>query len=285
MHVTHYDPAWCAAKEHEQPFDAQTAAAIIDAMAANHLNTLIVDCADGVIYRSHPELQRHYSAPMAVLEELCRRAERHAIEVVPKLNFSQSRFYRHNQWMYPHNENVNGRDIFETPEYWRIAFELTDELIAVCRPNRFFHIGMDEDHDRSHAQFAAAVNLLADGLQRRGLRAVMWRDSRLDARGLVFNEKHSAAEKLLPANVVRMVWNYEGVSDTETIRTMRNGGFEIWAGIAGAKPESAAAWDRMLAHPGNPHPGIIITNWKPCIPAYRATHLGMLNALAGINTK
>ncbi|MFA6717318.1 MAG: hypothetical protein WCS27_18200 [Victivallaceae bacterium] len=138
LHISHYDPKWCRSKSEEKPFEPDTAMKIVDAMAVSGMNMLIIDCADGVEYKSHPELKRHYTAPMSHLEKLSAYAKKSGIEVVPKLNFSQSRFFRHNEWFYPYNEIVDGRDIFDTEEYWKPAFELINELIDVCRPPAFF---------------------------------------------------------------------------------------------------------------------------------------------------
>jgi len=74
MHITHYDPKWCRAKTEEKPFDLDMGLEIVDTMAEVGLNLLVIDCADGVAYRSHPELARHYTVPMSHLEKLAARA-------------------------------------------------------------------------------------------------------------------------------------------------------------------------------------------------------------------
>ena len=104
IHVTHYDPVWCERKETEKPFDAQVATAVVEAAAEGDLNLLVVDCADGVRYGSHPELERHYTVPMETLRGVLDAARGAGLELVPKLNFSQSHHHRHNDWLRPHNE-------------------------------------------------------------------------------------------------------------------------------------------------------------------------------------
>ena len=157
LHITHYDPRWYEAKENEQPFDLDVGLAVVDAMAEAAMNLLVVDCADGVTYASHSELVRPYSVPMATFEALLARANERGIEVVPKLNFSQSGLHHHNDWFRPHNQ------LFDNDEYWRLAFEVIDELVEVASPPRFFHVGMDEDHWRSYDQYVAAIERLAQG--------------------------------------------------------------------------------------------------------------------------
>ena len=128
LHVTHYDPVWCKQKDDEKPFDLATALAVVEAAAESGLNMLVIDCADGVRYRTHPELERHYTVPMETLREVLAKASALKLELVPKLNFAQSHHHRHNDWFRPHN------GLFDSDEYWRIAFELVDELVEEFKP-------------------------------------------------------------------------------------------------------------------------------------------------------
>lgn len=262
LHLTHYDPAWNLVKDTEKPFDSETAYTIIQEMAAAGMNTLIIDCGDAIEYQSHPELKRHYTRPMSALKALADKARKLKIEVIPKLNFSQSRFYQHNHWMYPHNEVVNRRDIFDLPEYWRIAFELIDELTSSAKPERFFHIGLDEDTDRAPSLFAAAANLLADGLKEKGLRTVMWRDIRIDTRGLVFSEKQDIVEDLIARDMILQVWNYEGVVNQKCVSRLIEKGHAVW--IAVKKSEGLNQWLEVILS-NNKLPGVILTPWLPCV--------------------
>ncbi|MFA6715789.1 MAG: hypothetical protein WCS27_10460 [Victivallaceae bacterium] len=278
MHISHYDPEWCKVKSEEKPFDLPVALEIVDAMAASGMNLLIIDCADGVEYQSHPELKRHYTVPMSYLEKLSQYAQERGIEVVPKLNFAQSRFHRHNEWFYPYNEFVNGVELFDGEEYWRMAFEVIDELIAVCKPPRFFHIGMDEDNDRAHSQFAAAINTLSDGLRTRKLRTIIWKDTRTDPRGFIFSEKQLACENKIPKDTVQMVWDYAKVIDPNVIRCLVNKGIEVWGATGNdADADLISAWnDTLTTNGGN---GLILTDWLPCVPDCRDKHLKLINKI------
>ncbi|MFO7918977.1 MAG: hypothetical protein R6V13_12965, partial [Anaerolineae bacterium] len=124
MHITHYDPSWYAEKDAETPFDPALGLDVIKAMAKVDLNLLVIDCADGVAYASHPELRRGYTVPLSTLADLAEAARERDIEVVPKLNFSQSHYHHHNDWFRPYHE------LFDNEEYWQRAFQLIDELIA-----------------------------------------------------------------------------------------------------------------------------------------------------------
>jgi len=278
LHISHYDPTWCKCKDQETPFEIKVAMNVVDAMYKAEMNLLIIDCADGVEYKSHPELKRHYTVPMSHLEKLSAYAKKSGIEVVPKLNFSQSRFFRHNQWFYPYNEIVDGRDIFDTEEYWEPAFELINELIDVCRPPRFFHIGMDEDHDRASGQLKEAIFTLRNVLEKRRLRTVMWRDSRTDPRGLVFNEKHNLIEDSLPDDIIKMIWGYEGTGNSEVILRLASKGFEVW-GAPGENPETIRRYRE------NNCGGLVMTKWVPCVSRYKEAIISMIEAKSALYFK
>jgi hypothetical protein len=259
LHLTHYDPVWVRRKGREKPFDLSVGLEVVDGMADAGLNLLVIDCADGVKYRSHPELARRYTVPMSHLRQLVRRAQKRGIEIVPKLNFAQSALHEHNHWFRPYHR------LFDNDEYWRRAFRLIDELTAVCAPPRFFHIGMDEDHDRSHAQYAAAIRTLRDGLRERALRAVMWKDAQLYAAAQVHAEKSRAGEDKIPKDVVQVVWHY-GTVLTDVVRRLRQKGFEVW-GAPGREPEKVRAWREAILRYGGT--GLLLTHWIPCRPGNR----------------
>jgi len=266
LHLSHYDPRWCRRKSRERPIDVDLALEVIDSLAEAEMNLLVIDCADGVRYRSHPELARPYSVPMRSLKRLAAAAERRGIEVVPKLNFARSPHHRHNQWFRPHTRG------FDDPAYWRAAFEVIDELIGVRRPKRFFHVGMDEDHSRSYTQYADAICTLHAGLKRRGLRTVMWKDAHDWPEAQCHTEKSRAAVREIPRDVVQVPWDY-GAARPGVVRRLVRKGFEVW-GAPGRTPERVRAWrDALLAHGGR---GILLTLWAPCRPGNRSDLLGVI---------
>lgn len=272
LHITHYDPNWIKRKPWEKSFDLSLGLEIIETMAEVGLNLLVIDCADGVRYQSHPELVRLYTVSMSHLQKLVQRAEERKIEVVPKLNFSQGT-EGHNLWFRPHH------DLFDSEEYWRIAFELIDELIKVCRPRRYFHIGMDEDFGRSHSQYIQAILKLRSGLKKRGLRPVIWNDSALaGTRYDVFAEKCLAAEKKIPKDVVQVPWCYDRPLP-EIIRRLAGEGFEVW-GAPGRNPEQVSKWKEALLQYGGK--GLLFTRWIPCRRSNRSDFLNLLRTVGPI---
>lgn len=268
LHITHYDPAWVAVKDKEEPFDLATAKALVNRMADVGLNLLIVDPKDGIRYASHPELARHYTQPSEVLTELVQYARDLGLEVVIKLNFSQSGRHRHNHWMSPHHELFDGR------EYWSCGFDIIDELVTAAKPERFFHIGMDEDHERSTRLYVEAIKTLCENVRSHGLQPIMWNDSACTwPRGEVWREKVMAAEPSIPTDVIQVVWDYSG-DDHESIPRLRARGFEVW-GAPGGEPMKVEQMRKELVDAGGT--GIVLTHWIPCVPGRKDELLERIN--------
>jgi hypothetical protein len=266
LHLTHYDPVWYSRKSREKPIDLNLALEIIDTIAEMGFNLLIVDCADALQYKSHPELIRRYSISMASLRRLVMRAQVNDIEVVPKLNFSQTQYYKHNFWFRPYNK------LFDTDKYWNIAFELFDELIQTCRPERFFHIGMDEDHDRTTSQYIKAILRLRAGLRKRRLRTIIWNDSPHRGFAKVHARKSIVAEKAIPKDIVQIIWDYGKVPPSH-IRRLVDEGFEVW-GAPRWDALHALKWKQAILKCGAK--GLIMTRWIPCRPSNRLKFLHLI---------
>ncbi|MFB3892095.1 MAG: hypothetical protein ACE15C_08750 [Phycisphaerae bacterium] len=269
LHLSHYDPVWYERKAREKPFDLRTGLEAIDAMAEVGLNLLVIDCEDGVKYASHPELARPYSVPMSTLRALVERAGERGVEVVPKLNFSRSNWHHHNDWFRPHHRKWG---MFDTPEYWRLAMEVVDELIANCRPRRFFHVGMDEDHDRTYDQYARAIVTLRRLLKARGLRPVVWNDTAyLFPETAIHHEKCLYAEPRIPKDVVEVVWQYETTKPRVPRRLKSEGFQDVWV-APGLDPEKVAKAVKVAKACGCT--GILLTRWRP---TYRKDRKAILN--------
>jgi hypothetical protein len=269
LHLTHYDPMWVRRKARERRFDLEVALEMVEALAEEKFNLLVIDCADGVKYSSHPELAKKYSAPMGDLEKLAAAARDGGLDVAPKLNFAQSRFHQHNDWMRGRKEEWY--EHFDDEAYWKKALELVDELIGVCRPKRYFHIGMDEDHDRSHAQYVAAIKRARAGLRERKLKTLIWNDTGTEwAAGLVHAEKSLLAEKAIPKDVVQVIWRYDAVP-AAAIRRVGREGFEVWGAPGWHRPKVTAEFrDAVMSAGGK---GLLMTTWRP---VRRSTRRDML---------
>jgi len=270
LHISHYDPSWCAVKDKEKPFDLQVGLEVVDVMAEAGFNLLVMDPKDGVAYGSHPELKRHYTQPMDVLGRLAGHARERGLDVAVKLNFSQSGTHRHNHWFAPHN------GLFDNDEYWQRAFRIIDELIEAARPKRFFHVGMDEDHDRSVPQYVEAIRTLHEGLSRRHIRTLIWNDSACHwPQAAVHRDKSLAAEKHAPKDVTHVIWDYGDTIDIDAFRRAIGRGLTVW-GAPGSRPGNVEAMLGVLAECGAE--GILLTRWIPCIPENRDTLIGRVKS-------
>ena len=272
LHLTHYDPKWYLRKRREKPIDLRLAQEIIDAIAKTGFNLLIIDCADGLRYKSHPELKRSYSIAISRLKPLLDFARKKGLEVVPKLNFSHSRIHRHNYWFRPYNR------LFDNDNYWKIAFDLIDELINLFRPKRFFHIGMDEDDERTHAQYIKAIITLWRRLKKRRLRPIIWNDTARGGSRPWHARKSLAAEKKIPKDIVQIVCDYKHVRP-EIINRLTDEGFEVWIAPS-QNPLQVLRWKRAaLRHNAR---GLIMTEWIPCRPRNRSKMLNLIQSVGPI---
>jgi len=259
IHITHYDPVWFDRKERERPFDLDVARDMVKALGEAGFNMLIIDLADGVTYRTFPELKRHYSVPMTVLEELVACARQEGMEVVPKLNFSKSREPRHNHnyWFRPYSERP------EDEAYWAKAFQLIDEVIEVTKPERYFFIGMDEDFQRTPTEYASAVNALHEGLAKRGLRTAMWNDTPHVSAGMFgCVEKALFAEDNASRDIVHVLWDYTPLKAhvAQRVQDMRSKGLEVWI-APGRRPDNVEEWKQLALQTGCT--GMVMTAWSP----------------------
>jgi hypothetical protein len=194
------------------------------------------------------------------------------MQVVPKLNFSRSEINRHNQWM--RKEGQQWHEQFDDEAFFKLGFDAIDEVIEACRPEKFFHVGMDEDHDRSHKQYVKAIMTLREGLKKRKLRTVCWSDSAIDyASGQAYREKSEAAERELPRDTVRLLWNYWAVPVKE-MKAIRRRGHELWGAPGARSVELTTRFrDALVACGGT---GMVMTHWTPCVAANRAELLGRI---------
>lgn len=278
LHLTHYDPRWTARKSREAPWDLEVALAVVEALGEEGFNLLVVDCADAVKYQSHPEFARRYTHPMRDLATLAAAAHARGLEVAPKLNFARGEINTHNHWMRAPGEAWYAH--FDDGVYWLTAFELIDELTDACQSTRFFHIGMDEDHDRSYTQYAQAIKTLHAGLKKRKLRTLVWNDSGIKySSGLIHAEKSVFAEQHIPKDVTQVLWQYGTVPEAD-IRRIREEGFPLWAAPGWRKPEQAIGFrDAMLRAGGE---GLLMTTWSPLRKSNRAALLAGIRRMGPI---
>jgi len=278
IHVTHIDPEWLKHKDVEKPWDLQVGLDIVKALAEYKMNTLIVDVEDGVEYKSHPEIKRHYSVPIQQLAELSDAARKADISVVPKLNFSKSGRNLHDMWMKPHWDHVSW--LRNIDEYYKVASDVIAELVEVMQPDKYFHIGMDEDHYRSVEQYVDTIHKLREFVSRHGLRTVVWNDSCHNVKTKIAHVhavKCREAEAYLNKDIIHILWDY-GASHPDVVKRISGEGFTVW-GAPGANVDQVRAWKASLLDNGGS--GMIITNWIKCSEDNRATTMNLIRTVGG----
>jgi len=279
VHITHYDPKWVPEKDQEERFSLKLGLDIVEQMSEVGFNTLVVDIGDGVRYESHPELQRPYSAPMADLRALSQGARDHGISFVPKLNFAKSGRNLHDMWMKPHWDLRNF--VSRRKEYFEVATDLIDELVEICQPSDYFHIGMDEDHHRSLDQFVGDIKQLRKIISEHGLRTVMWNDTCYENRNVIAQvhaDKCRAAEPRLPKDIVQVLWDYD-IVHRGIVERLAKAGFEVW--VAPGRTETMIReWKEVLcSEGGNRGKGLLMSNWLKCGEGNRETIVALLDEL------
>jgi len=261
LHMTHYDPKWVKNKESEKLFSVSAGIEILEKMKESGFNMVILDIEDGVIYSSHPELTRHYSVPMDDLKQFAAKAHELGIEFVPKLNFSRSGRNLHDKWLSPHWSPLNFVSVRK--EYRQTATDVIDEIIEVCKPQNYFHIGMDEDHHRSVSQYVETITFFHDYLQERGLKTVVWNDTSYENRDVIAQvhaDKMRAAESQIPKDIVHIVWDYDLVHEG-LIKRLSDYAFDVWIAPGGNK-ERIEQWKKVMEAEGGD--GFLFTNWTKC---------------------
>jgi hypothetical protein len=276
LHLSHYDPAWVPRKPREKRFDLGVAHRIVDLLADRGYNLLMIGVSDGVAFESHPELKRRYSAPIADLEELANHAHERGLEVVPKLNFSKSEINCHDWWIRAEGEVWHAK--FDDKPYWSCGLDCVDEIIRACRPRRFFHIGMDEDHERSYTQYVAAIKTLRTALKKRRLRTICWSDLALTyPTGEIYQEKCRAAEAQTPKDIVRLLWDYSNIPNAIMRQTTKQG-FELWAAPGHQRLAKTMAFRKALLAAGGT--GLVMTQWVKCDREHEAAISERIRAFA-----
>ena len=173
-----------------------------DAMAANGLNTVVIDLADGVVYPSHPEIAvKNAWTPEKLRKELA-RLRSIGLEPIPKLNFSAT----HDAWLKEYSMMVS------TADYYKACSEIIADTVEMFDKPRLLHLGYDEETEWHQALFRYMVVRQGDlwwddflwfvkEVESRGVRPWIWSD---------YIWKHEAEFlKRMPKSVLQSNWYYD----------------------------------------------------------------------------
>ncbi len=115
--------------------DKKTWTEVIDYLPTIGINTVVIDIADGLQYKSHPEISMRGAWSHEELRAELARMRAMGLEPIPKLNFSTT----HNVWLGPYRQMV------ATETFYKVSEDVIKEVCEVFDSPRLFHLGMDEE--------------------------------------------------------------------------------------------------------------------------------------------
>lgn len=101
-------------------------------------NTLVIDCAEGLEYPSHPELAVKGTWSVRKMKAELSRIRDLGIEPVPKLNFSAA----HDAWLGEYGHMIS------TETYYKVVSDVIRDTAEIFGNPRLFHLGWDEENAR-----------------------------------------------------------------------------------------------------------------------------------------
>ncbi len=167
------------------------------------LNTIIIDVAEGVQWKSHPELAIEGSWSYEKVQNEVKRLRSLGIDVIPKLNFSSV----HDVWLGDYARMIS------TDIYYKVCKELIFEAYEMFLQPEYIHIGMDEENwkhfnDPGYEFIAARrdgllvhdINFFNDCVKKAGAKTHMWHDP--------FNDLEPEFSKDIDKDIFPYVWMY-----------------------------------------------------------------------------
>ena len=123
-----------------ESFEEEAWEAILPLLNEYGVDTVLLDVADAVEYKSHPEISiKNAWSRERVKQELARCRDM-GITVIPKINFSAG----HDIWLGRYERMLS------TPEYYEVCRDLINEVYEMFEQPEYIHLGMDEEGDEHY---------------------------------------------------------------------------------------------------------------------------------------
>ncbi len=106
-------------------------------------NSVLIELADGVKYKSHPEIAIDGAWEVDELKEELRKLRDMGLTLYPKLNFSTA----HDAWLGVYSRMIS------TPEYYTVARDLISEVIDIFDTPEMMHIGLEDEGHHSQVRY------------------------------------------------------------------------------------------------------------------------------------
>lgn len=175
---------------------------LIDECVKYRINTIVLDVADGLQYKTHPEIAVDGAWSHEKMREEIALCKEKGITLIPKLNFSSV----HDQWLGEYHHMLS------TGIYYQVCRDLIREVAELFDHPKYFHLGMDEE-DHNHAITEDLViyrqkellfhdlRFLCDCVKEAGATPWVWHDN------LFFTPKEFKAH-ISPDEVIISPWHY-----------------------------------------------------------------------------
>lgn len=274
LHITHYDPFWCENKDKEEKFNLKVAKQIIDKLE-NKITNLVIDIKDGMIYDNiKPSITRHYSVPKETIKKLVDYARSKNMKIIPKINLAKSPQNKHDHWLHPHTSDTDW--LLKSDDYWTVVSQVIKQIIEVCEPEEYFHLGFDEDHSRSDRIMIHDINKASDIIiKNHKLTPIIWDDRcyiNRDVRAEVYAEKIRRITPKLNKKLIHVLWDYDE-SHEWALEELRQLDRTVWVAPGMEKLDNVRRWKHIM----NDNEELLYTTWLPTIGKHRKNILSQIN--------
>ncbi len=182
---------------------------LLEKMAAEGMNTIVIDLGDAVQYHSHPEIAVRGAWTIDKLHTELRKIREMGLQPIPKLNFSTY----HDAWLGPYSKMVS------SDKYYQVCRDLIAEICYHFEKPDFFHLGMDEEYEPNHltfdsvsirqnSQYWGDFYFLIGEVFKNGSRPWVWQD--------YIRKYPEDFEKMMPKSVVQSNWYNRNNFDPES---------------------------------------------------------------------
>lgn len=132
--------------------DKQVWDEIVDKAIELGFNSVLIELADGVRYKSHPEIAVEGAWEVEELKEELQRLREKGLTPYPKLNFSTA----HDAWFGVYSKMVSTRF------YYPVVKDLINEVIDIFDTPEMFNFGFDDEHRWSQVRYDYACYRQSD---------------------------------------------------------------------------------------------------------------------------
>ena len=188
-------------------FDDDAWEKIVEEVKASGLNTIVLDLAEGVQYKSHPEIAHPGAWSTDRVRAEVKRLREMGITLIPKMNFSAT----HHLWLGKY------RKMMSTDIYYDVCKDLIKEVYELFDHPEYIHLGMDEEgntrilrYEQNFVSFRRGellfhdLKFLCDCVKETGAKPWIWSDN--------YNDHTEEFKKYIDTeNILLSPWYYHAI--------------------------------------------------------------------------